>query len=251
MKIMFFVKFGDRQIQIEDEVANQAEAWRVVASWDALPQTGPDGQTDLKFSYRTPQGNEYFAIECPSAGKEFKFGQLREGKGKLFPKHWAPILHGLEDFDEEPVSKPEPSRSTPNPRSSSAALPANVTDIDATKYFSFQREHNIDFRRAEEIRTDCTVGGKVYWERAFVELRKLVDAPAVKFTPGQIKLNEIFAALRKLGVADAALVAKLSKVCDGLCEIESLDETQTAKALAVFNRDLQTKQAELRAKKSA
>lgn len=247
MKITFIAKMGDRQIQIEDEVANEAEAWKVVAFWDSLPQVGPNGQTDLKFSYRTPEGYEYYSIECPSAGKEFKFGQLREGKGKLFPKDWAPILHGREEFEEEPAPAPaRPSPATPQ-RPSTTAAPAatNIASIDSGKYFTFARENGISHREAEEIRLACTAGGKVHWDRALEELRKLtaVSAPRTQ-TPAQARLLEIFATMKKLGVSEETLDAKLSKICDGVCEIESLDETQTAKALAVFNRDLQAKQAE-------
>lgn len=141
-------------------------------------------------------------------------------------------------------SRKEPSKSPS--QQSNAPSSATVASIDSAKYFTFARENGIDHREAEEIRLACTAGGKVHWDRAIEELRKLVSSMTARSGPsaGLIKLNEILETLKQLGLSREALDAKLSKICDGICEVESLDETQTAKAIAVFNRDLQAKQAE-------
>jgi hypothetical protein len=248
MKIKFSVKVGDRTIQIEDDVANVAEAWRLVAFWDSLPQAGPAGQGDLKFSYRTPQECEYFAIACPSSGQEFKFGQFRKDKDKLFPKHWAPILHGREEFDEEQAPEPAPAparRESQSTRPASpappVAAPAPVSDIDSARYFAYQREHKIDFGQADEIRLECTVNKKTDWIRAFERLRELGRQPTSALTPAQMALQNLFTELQRHGVKPAELETRLSRICDGICELESLDQSQTAKAISVFQRDLDAK----------
>jgi hypothetical protein len=248
MKIQFPVKVGDREIQIEEEVANMAEAWQFIASWDALPQAGPNGEGDLRFSYRTPQGYEYYAIKCPSSGKEFKFGQLKNEKHKLFPKDWAPILHGREEFEEEPAPEPTPTRRESQPTRSassapSAAAPATVGDIDSARYFAFQRQHKIDFGQADEIRLECTVNKKTDWVRAFERLRELSRQPVGALTPAQMALQNLFTELQRHGLKLAELETRLSRICDGVCEIESLDQSQTAKAISVFQRDLDAKRA--------
>lgn len=43
------------------------------------------GSNDIRFSYRTPQGYEYYELRCGSCGATFKFGQRQDGSG-LFPK---------------------------------------------------------------------------------------------------------------------------------------------------------------------
>lgn len=127
MKFKFEVRLGDRVIEIEDEAASAHDVWRKIAFWDSLPSAGPNGEADLRFSHRTPQGYEFFALECRSAGQEFKFGQKKDDK-QLFPKGWEPIQHGADDHEEDSQparqSAPAPARQA-QPVSSAPAPAAN------------------------------------------------------------------------------------------------------------------------------
>lgn len=114
MKFEFDLRVGDRVIRITDEAATPAEWFRKMAFYDQIPKAGPGGEAELKFTYRTPKGYEYFSIACPDAGMEFKFGQFREQKERLFPKAWEQILHGLDHYEEE-EHEHEPQRAEEPP----------------------------------------------------------------------------------------------------------------------------------------
>lgn len=101
MRFKFDLRVGDRVIQIEEEVASEHQFFQRMAFWDSIPAAGPNGEADLRFSYRTPKGFEYYAIECRSAGEQFDFGQLKKETKDLFPKSWTPIQHGLREERDE------------------------------------------------------------------------------------------------------------------------------------------------------
>ena len=120
MKFSFDLMVGDRVIRIEEEVAGEHQFFQRMAFWDSIPVAGPGGEADLQFSYRTPKGFEYYAIECRSSGKQFDFGQLNKPSKDLFPKNWTPIQHGLrEERDEwngraeERAAEPETASAPP------------------------------------------------------------------------------------------------------------------------------------------
>lgn len=110
------IRSGNNEIRLEGESSTLRAFWEEMAFWDSLPQAGPNGEVDLKFSYRSPKGNDYYAIECPDAGQEFKFGilQVRHSESypqQLFPKNWERAKHGqyadLEEADTAPPVQPE------------------------------------------------------------------------------------------------------------------------------------------------
>src|SRR5262245_12974730 len=119
MKFEVDLRVGDRVIRITDDAATPAEFFQKMAFYDTIPPAGPNGEADLKFMYRTPQGYEYYTIESESAGEEFKFGQLKEAKGVIpkgspFPKSWEPLQHGSERYEEEEQHRaPESPKSNP------------------------------------------------------------------------------------------------------------------------------------------
>ena len=128
MKYAFDLKIGDRVVRIEEEVAGEHEFWQRMAFWDSLPQAGPGGEADLRFSYRTPKGYEYYALECRSAGQQFDFGQMNRTTKDLFPKGWSRIHHGLREEHEEWAGQEEPPPPPPAPpvrapEPASAAIP--------------------------------------------------------------------------------------------------------------------------------
>src|SRR5215468_8992366 len=110
MKFEFDLRVGDRVIRIMDEAETQTEFFQKMAFWDTIPKAGPNGEAELHFTYRTPQGYEYYSIACPDAGLEFKFGQFQKNKNSLFPKTWEQILHGLDHYEE---AEPQPPATQP------------------------------------------------------------------------------------------------------------------------------------------
>lgn len=117
MKFSFDLRIGDRSIRIEEEAADEHEFWRRMAFWDSLPAAGPNGEADLRFSYRTPKGFEYYTLECRSAGMQFDFGQMNKPTKDLFPKSWSQIQHGQREEREEYQGVP----AAPSPGPASAA----------------------------------------------------------------------------------------------------------------------------------
>lgn len=129
MKFSFDLRIGDRVIHIEEEVAGEHQFFQRMAFWDSIPAAGPNGEADLRFSYRTPKGFEYYAIECRSAGEQFDFGQLKKETKDLFPKSWTQIQHGLREEREEWDGDPAPATtSAPSPAPRAAAPPAPRQD---------------------------------------------------------------------------------------------------------------------------
>lgn len=116
MKFSFDLQLGNRSIRIEEEVAGEHQFFQRMAFWDSLPASGPSGEDDLRFSYRTPKGFEYYAIECRSAGMQFDFGQMNKQSKDLFPKSWSRIQHGQRDEHDEWAGDSAPATgSTPPP----------------------------------------------------------------------------------------------------------------------------------------
>jgi hypothetical protein len=137
MKFEFDLRVGDRVIRIIDEANSQTEFFQKMAFWDTVPKAGPNGEAELQFTFRTPQGYEYYSIACPDAGKEFKFGQPKgeQKRGQLFPKTWEPILHGADHHEEEEgpptTGQPQPaSRKQETTRPQQSPKDDPVGDID-------------------------------------------------------------------------------------------------------------------------
>jgi hypothetical protein len=130
MKFEFDLRVGDRVIRITDEAETQTEFFQKMAFWDTIPNAGPNGEAELKFTYRTPKGYEYYSIACPDAGVEFKFGEFKEKKKCLFPKTWEPILHGVEHHEEaDPQPATEPPKSGAKKQETKQSKPDPVASV--------------------------------------------------------------------------------------------------------------------------
>lgn len=93
MKVQFNVVIGETEFLMSEEVESETEFFQKLHFYQNLPKTGPNGETDLKLSYRTPKGYTYYSIVSEKAGMEFKFGQ-HQGSDTLFPKQWEPLYSG-------------------------------------------------------------------------------------------------------------------------------------------------------------
>ena len=64
-----------------------------------VKECGNCASPDLAFKYTTPQGYEYYSIQCRGCRHELKFGQRKEDH-TLFAKGWeAPYERGESDGD--------------------------------------------------------------------------------------------------------------------------------------------------------
>ena len=118
MKFRFKKKVGEIEFEFEQEVSTHTEFFDSVEFFSSLPATGPNGETDLRFAHRTPQGYDYFEIVSEKAGQRFCFGEHKNSKGSLFPKTWEPIFQGNDGGDYH--NQPDP----PTQRESRPAQPA-------------------------------------------------------------------------------------------------------------------------------
>ena len=58
------------------------------------------GRKNLVWTFRNPQGYEFYGLKDLDSGEELQLGQTKEG-GRLFPKDWQEPYHGNPD-DQEP-----------------------------------------------------------------------------------------------------------------------------------------------------
>ncbi len=145
------IRAGSAEIRLEGESDSLRAFWAEMAFWDSLPQAGPGGEDDLQFSYRTPKGNEYFSILCPSAKEEFKFGVLKANPQQLFPKDWERAKHGQYAVDDDEPGSPPPDARTPQqmaldaqaPPAQKAPAPLKLADppgtINSTRFWTEAR----------------------------------------------------------------------------------------------------------------
>lgn len=89
----FKLKLGLDEFTLKAEVENEKAFFEILSFYSSLPKTGPNGETDLRLSFRTTtEGHKYYSIVSDKAGMEFQFGQNKENRGNgLFPKGWAPV----------------------------------------------------------------------------------------------------------------------------------------------------------------
>lgn len=96
MNIQRKLVVGKNEYTISFDAEDASDFVKIASFLDSLPTQGPNGETDLVFSYRTPKNYEYYSIVSLAAGMEFKFGQHKERPGSLFAKGWEPLYQGEE-----------------------------------------------------------------------------------------------------------------------------------------------------------
>lgn len=179
MRFTFTVKIGETEFEISDDAANPAEMFQKVAFWQSLPTEGPNGETDLKLSYRTPQGYEYYSIISEQADQEFKLGQKMGEEGQLFPKRWEPLVHGNgHDYEgEEPPPPPSRQASKATQRQTSSGKSGQTTSTTSSKpatyqdFWTYQRSAKIAKATADDIMNKHTSQGATNWTQALRELQ--------------------------------------------------------------------------------
>lgn len=83
---------GKQKFTFVLNAATHKEFFEQASFYSSLPEKGPNGEEDLQITFRTTkQGHTYYSIICPSAKKEYKFGQSQQKPGELFGKGWEDL----------------------------------------------------------------------------------------------------------------------------------------------------------------
>lgn len=94
MQIQLKLKLGNNEVTITENADDIKDLFKKLSFLTSLPATGPNGEDDLRISYRVAGGQyEYYSIVSDKAGMELKFGQSKDGQG-LFAKGWEPLFKG-------------------------------------------------------------------------------------------------------------------------------------------------------------
>lgn len=98
IQVEYKIKLGQDEFIVKAEVKDEIEFFKKMSFYSNLPKVGPNGETDLKITHRTTtQGYNYYSLVSEKAGQEFKFGQVNDKDGGLYPKGWSPIFQGNND----------------------------------------------------------------------------------------------------------------------------------------------------------
>lgn len=93
LQVEYKVKLGQDEFTIRAEVQDEKDFFQKMSFYSNLPKFGPNGENDLKITHRTTtQGYNYYSLVSESAKQEFKFGQVNEKDGGLYPKGWEPLF---------------------------------------------------------------------------------------------------------------------------------------------------------------
>jgi hypothetical protein len=109
MKITYTVSPG---CTIEQEVKDVKQGFSFLAYITEVfgqRKCGNCGSTNLKLRHRTPQGYDYYDVQCQDCRHEQKFGQAKE-TGRLFPKGWS-----APEYDENKKAPARKSQDSPPP----------------------------------------------------------------------------------------------------------------------------------------
>src|SRR5438270_6181492 len=92
LQVEYKFKLGEDEYTIHAEVKSQKDFFQAMSFYAGLPKTGPNGETDLKLTYRCVKEFEYYSIVSQEADQEYRFGQYKDQSG-LFEKGWEPLFH--------------------------------------------------------------------------------------------------------------------------------------------------------------
>lgn len=95
LQIEYKIKLGQDEFTIRAEVLDEKDFFQKMSFYSNLPKVGPNGENDLKITHRTTtEGYNYYSLVSESAKQEYKFGQINEKDGGLYPKGWQPLYQG-------------------------------------------------------------------------------------------------------------------------------------------------------------
>ena len=91
-------KIGKTTFVFKKVVQNHCEFMKLASFLQELPETGPNGEEDVRLVHRHVRGNDFYSLICDSAGMEYKLGQYKTPReGELYCKGvWAPVFRNQE-----------------------------------------------------------------------------------------------------------------------------------------------------------
>ena len=226
MKYKLQLTIGQMGLEIEDDASDFTEFVRKMDLWSSLPSTGPNGETDLEFRFRTPRGYKYYSIACPSAGVEMRLHQFKERPGDFYTQSWTKITYGAQREDAAGAEELEKE---------------SMTDQDHRDAQEQERKH----READEALKSIFLATKgqteATWKAYYIEKdiadwsleekhRKIETGRASLAQRTTTKLRTAIAELAK-HVDAAEIEQRIAKVCAGEFEVDRLNPAEQAKAL--------------------
>lgn len=77
MQAEYTLKLGTDEFKLTVTAETEVEFFEKLAFYAGLPKVGPNGETDLKLTFRTTaKGYKYYSIVSEEAGQEFQLGQI-------------------------------------------------------------------------------------------------------------------------------------------------------------------------------
>lgn len=132
LQVEYRLKLGQDEFVLKAEVKDEKEFFEKMSFYASLPRQAPGGATDLKLSFRTTtQGYKYYSLVSDSEKMEYKFGQVNDKDGGLYPKGWEQVYEGgSEQAEQAPAQSParaqaRPAAATPRAAARQAAPTIN------------------------------------------------------------------------------------------------------------------------------
>jgi hypothetical protein len=177
MKLILAVPGGTLEI----EGTSQKELIKQAAFFGSLPCVCPVCESATRFSFREPEGYEYYGLICEQ-GHELKFGQHKEG-GTLFPKGEWTKFDGKQDVVLH--------RNGQSTLAGADAAAAQSSYEEGQRLMENDDERMMQEKAARKILDDLGISiyGKGWTDVRTKNIEKLTGGAAT--SPSELKLDEI------------------------------------------------------------
>jgi hypothetical protein len=150
------------KMKVEVTASNERELFERASFLAELPSTCQNCESDEMIpNYRSPQGNDYYAMVCRCCGWRYKIGITKETK-QLFPKReWEPPFRDGDSDDRRPTG-PVRTQTAPTPRPITPPEEPGNTRLTAEE---LDRRRNEQYTNGERSYPPSGGHGKPYGKR--------------------------------------------------------------------------------------
>jgi hypothetical protein len=156
------IALGAFTVEVSEE--NQKDLIRQAAFWSEIPKSCPLCNADLRFSYRSPQDNQYWGMQCLGpVTHEVNFGVYKDANlGLYYKDEWHEEFGGRQQNDQYSGGQQSQHTSTP-PQSSDTGSPVatHLGDMITVKHLgmirAIAREKNTDLEAVCSEMFSCLV----------------------------------------------------------------------------------------------